>query len=170
MNALSHPILALSIYPFRRGFAFVLFEGDRNPIDWAVKEIREKHRNTKTFEAVKAVLEQYQPDIIVTEDTSDRESRRSSRIRKLYRMIIRLAATRGTGVFRYTKAQVRERFHSRPGTKYQIARAVASLIPAFGHRMPRIRRPWMADDFRMSLFDAAALGLTFFARTRPGPR
>ena len=50
------------------------------------------------------------------------------------------------------------------GTKYEIAKAIATQIPAFAHRLPRLRKIWMSEDPRQSLFDAAALGLTFFAR------
>jgi hypothetical protein len=40
-----HPqALVLSIYPFSRGFAFVLFEGPENPLDWGVKEIKGEHK------------------------------------------------------------------------------------------------------------------------------
>ena len=47
--------------------------------------------------------------------------------------------------------------------KYDIAQAIARQIPALAHRPPRVRKIWMSEDPRQSLFDAAALGLAFYA-------
>ncbi len=75
--------LVLAVYPFSRGFAFVFFEGPDSPFEWGVKDIRGKHRNRKTLEAVKKLIDRYRPEILVIEDTSDSGPRRTSRIRKL---------------------------------------------------------------------------------------
>jgi len=29
-------------------------------------------------------------------------------------------------------------------------------------RLPRFRKPWMSEDYRMSIFDAVALAIAFF--------
>jgi len=34
-------------------------------------------------------------------------------------------------------------------------------------RLPRLRKPWMSEDYRMSIFDAVALALTIFQKTKP---
>lgn len=165
MTGGSPSFLALSIYPFSRGFAFVLFEGDASPFDWGIKEIKEKHKNTKAFDAITSIVARYQPDVLLIEDTSHPEARRSSRIRKLYRMICHLAASEAIDVQRYSKSDVRNCFASTGAeSKQEIARAIAAQIPAFALRMPPLRRAWMSEDPRMSLFHAAALGLTFFAK------
>ena len=170
MNHVQPQNLVLSIYPFSRGFAFVFFEGPESPFDWGVKEVKEKHKNTKTLDEIKKLIDQYRPEVIVIEDTSDKESRRNSRIRKLYRMLVHLAAVEYVDLCRYTKAQIKECFASvGASTKYEIAKAIVTQIPAFGHRIPPIRKPWMSEDPRQSLFDAAALGLTYFARNIQSP-
>jgi len=46
----------LSIYPFSRGFAFVFFEGSESPFDWGVKEVKEKHKNTKTLDEIRKLM------------------------------------------------------------------------------------------------------------------
>lgn len=38
-------------------------------------------------------------------------------------------------------------------TKYEIAKAIARRIPAFAHRLPRLRKLWMSEDPRQGLFD-----------------
>ena len=157
--------LVLSIYPFSRGFAFVLFEGPESPFDWGVKEIKEKHKNTKTLDAIKRLIDRYRPEVLVIEDTIGKETRRTSRIRKLYRMLVHLAATEYVELRRITKTEVKACFLSvGASTKYEIAKAIATQIPAFVHRMPPIRKPWMSEDPRQSLFDAAALGIAYFTR------
>ena len=153
----------LALYPFSRGFAFVLFKGPNSPFDWGVKEIKEKHKNVKIIETVKELIDRYSPEVIVIEDALDHASRRSSRIKKLYRMLTHLAATEYIDLFRFSNSAVKEYFASVGATtKYEIALAIGRQIPAFGHRLPRIRKPWMSADPRQSLFDAAALGLVYY--------
>ena len=154
----------LAIYPFSRGFGFVLFEGPLSPFDWGVKEMKEKHRNMQTLEEIKELIERYRPEALVIEDTTERAYKRSARIRKLYRMLAHLAAAECLELYRFPDMAVKQYFLSVGATtKYEIAQAIATQIPAFAHRMPRVRKPWMSADPRQSLFDAAALGLVFYA-------
>lgn len=156
--------LVLAVYPFSRGFAFVFFEGPDSPFEWGVKDVREKHKNRKSLEAIKKLIDRYRPEILVIEDTSDSGPRRTSRIRKLYRMLAHVAEAEFVELHRYSKTEVKGCFASvGASTKYEIAKAVATQIPAFAHRIPRFRKPWMSEDPRQSLFDAAALALTYFA-------
>ena len=157
--------LVLAIYPFSRGFAFVFFEGPESPFDWGVKEIKEKHRNTKTLDEIKKIVDRYRPEVLVIAETAGEESRRTSRIRKLYRMLVHLADAEYIELHRYGKSAIKECFAPvGASTKYEIAKAIAIQIPAFAHRIPPFRKPWMSEDSRQSLFDAAALGLTYFCR------
>lgn len=158
--------LVLSIYPTSRGFAFAFFEGPESPFDWGVKEIKEKHKNTKTIDEIKKLIDRYRPEVLVIEDTGDRKSRRTSRIRKLYRMLAHLAETEYVEIHRYSKSIVKECFASVGArTKYEIAKAIATRMPAFAHRIPRFRKPWMSEDHRQSLFDAVALALVFYQQS-----
>ncbi len=162
--------LVLSIYPFSRGFSFALFEGPESPFDWGVKEIKEKHKNTKTLDEIRKIIDRYGPEVLVIEDTTGKDSRRTSRIRNLYLMLVHLAEAECLELHRCSKAEVKACFASvGANTKYEIAKAIATQIPAFAHRIPRLRRIWMSEDPRQSLFDAAALGLTYFARHIKSP-
>lgn len=159
--------LVLAVYPFSRGFAFVFFEGPQSPFDWGVKEIKEKHRNTRTLDAIKKLIDRYRPEVLVIEDTTDGGWRRTSRIRKLYRMLSHVAIAEFVDLSRYRKSEVIACFAAAGArTKHEIARAIALQIPAFAHRMPRYRKQWMSEDPRQSLFDAAALALTYY-RSHP---
>ena len=46
--------------------------------------------------------------------------------------------------------------------KHDIAKIVAKHVPALERYLPPPRKPWMSEDARMGLFDAAGLALTFF--------
>jgi hypothetical protein len=161
----------LSIYPFSRGFAFVLFEGPYNPFDWGVKDIKEKHRNEKTLDAIKELIDRYNPDAIIIEETGVGGARRSSRIRKLYRSLTHLSNTELIDLYRFPPSAIKRYFEPVGAvTKYEIAKAIGRQIPAFAHRMPKVRKPWMSADPKQSLFDAAALGLTYYgSRGIPSP-
>jgi len=162
--------LVLAVYPFSRGFAFVFFEGPDSPFEWGVKEIKEKHKNSKALEEIKKLVDRYRPEVLIIEDTTDGGWHRTSRIRKLYRMLVHFAKAEYVDLYRCSKTEVKECFASvGAGTKYEIAKAIATQIPAFAHRIPRFRKPWMSEDPRQSLFDAAALGLTYFAQIIQSP-
>ena len=162
--------LVLAVYPFSRGFAFVFFEGPESPFEWGVRELKDTHKNTRVLAEIKKLIDRYRPAVIVIENTDEKRSRRNTRIRKLYRMIRHLAAVEYVDVFRYTKSHIKACFSSvGASTKYDIAKAIAIQIPGFGHRMPPMRKPWVSEDPRQSLFDAAALGLTYYCRSVLSP-
>lgn len=155
----------LSVYVTSRGFAFVLFEGPESPFDWGVREFVNPYRNEKSREAVAQLMEQYQPGVLVIEGLSDDPYHRTERVRRLYQSLARVAEKHVIDVHRVSRAAVRSSFHSLGArTKHDIAQAIAKRIPAFAIRIPPVRKPWMSQDSRQSLFDAVALGLVFYAR------
>jgi hypothetical protein len=47
-------------------------------------------------------------------------------------------------------------------TKHQIVSDVAHQFPELARQLPPARKPWMSEDERMAIFDAAALAVIFF--------
>jgi Holliday junction resolvasome RuvABC endonuclease subunit len=161
--------LVLAVYPSTRGFAFVVFEGSLSPVDWSVREVRGRHKNQRCLVGIVAVLERYRPDVLVLQDMSPTGTRRAHRLRELNASIRELAEDWGIPVYAYSRAQVREAFEPFGlANKRSIAETIAKHIPAFDQYLPPIRKPWMSEDARMGLFDAAALALTFFNSTVDG--
>jgi hypothetical protein len=153
-------VLGVSASP--RGFAFVLFQQPTAPFDWGVKEIRGAHKSALTLLAIKKLIRQYRPKTIVIEETG-KDSHRGPRIRALYRSIVELAQRERITVVRYTRAQVRATFATENArTRPEIAAAIAARIPAFAPKLPPLRKIWMSEDSRQGLFDAAALGVTYY--------
>jgi hypothetical protein len=66
-------------------------------------------------------------------------------------------------VKRVSKSAVKHAFAECPNqTKYEIAVAIGKRFPELAPRVPPFRKPWMSEDYRMSIFDAVALGLAIF--------
>lgn len=155
--------LVLCVYPTSRGFAFVLFERPLSLYDWGVKDIRKKRKNEATLEGLLALIVRHRPEHLIIEDYTEKGSRRSSRIRRLYRMVTHLAESEFIEVTRISRTAIHASFASVGARrKYDIAQAIARAIPALAHRLPRLRKIWMSEDPRQSLFDAAALGMVFY--------
>jgi hypothetical protein len=153
----------LAVYPSTRGLSFVLFEGFLSPVDWGVHEARGLNKNAQCLKSISKLFIQHTPDVLVIQDMSATGTRRAWRIESLNRAICDLAEMYGTPVCAYSRVQVRECF-ARLGftTKHDIAGTIAKHIPALDRYMPPVRKPWMSEDARMGLFDAAALAWTFF--------
>lgn len=102
--------MVLSLYPTTRGFAFALFEGPESPVDWGVKDVKGPKKNPHTIDAIQKLFCQYHPDVVVIENTSEKGSRRSARVRRLYRSIAHLGGTRNVEVERYSRREIRAIF------------------------------------------------------------
>lgn len=84
----------------------MLFSSPLAPYDWGVKSVRHRDKNRHTLREVVKLLEYYRPDAVIIEDTSERGTRRSARIRRLYRLIASTAEAECIEVYAYPKAAV----------------------------------------------------------------
>src|SRR5262249_25241455 len=85
------------------------------------------------------------------------------RVRELIDDISKLAVQRKLKVRRFSRVKVKQAFsESGASTKYEIAIAIAKRFPELAPRLPRFRKPWMSEDYRMSIFDAVGFVLTVF--------
>ena len=155
--------LVLAIYLSSRGFAFVLFEGPLSPFDWGVHATQGPRKNASCLRRIESILTTYEPDALVTQDTTSSGTRRTDRVQRLNLSIAETADSCGVPTYAYSRLHVRDCFGSLPiVTKQSIAEAIAKSIPAFERYLPPQRKPWMSEHARMALFDAAALALTHF--------
>jgi hypothetical protein len=155
--------LTLSIYLNTRGFAFVVFEGHLSPFDWGIREIRGPRKCSRCLLRITQIVDRYAPDVLVVQDTSAHGTQRARWITALNTSITVLAKDRDIAVFAYSREQVRAAFEPYEcPNKHSLAELIAKQIPAFERYVPPPRKPWMSEDRRMGIFDAAALGLVFF--------
>lgn len=163
MKELRRHALVLSIYLNSRGFSFVLFEGHLSPFDWGIREIRGPRKLKGCFQRITQLLDQYAPEALVIQDTSKQGTERARWISDVNASIAALANKREIPVFAYSRDQVQGAFKCyQCPNKQRLAELIAKHIPAFEQYVPPPRKPWMSEDRRMGLFDAAALALTFF--------
>jgi hypothetical protein len=114
---------------------------------------------------VTSLIHRYSPDVLVMQDTSVEDTRRVSRLAVLNTASGSLAQDLRIAVFTYSRAEVYSAFQSMEFTnKQMLAEIIAKHIPAFERHVPPPRKPWMSEDGRMGLFDAAALALLFFQK------
>lgn len=153
--------LVLALHATSRGFGYVVFEGPSSPYDWGVVGAR-GDKNAQCLRKIELMLDRYMPETLLLEEAKS-VANRSGRIARLYAATASLATIRGIEVVIYTLGQIKTCFSSVGAvTRQEIAEAVGRHIDAFRHRMPKQRKPWQAEDRRMSLFCAAALALAHY--------
>jgi hypothetical protein len=155
----------LSLAPCVQGIGYIVFDGSRQPVDWGVKWARtEKNKIGMTH--VAALIKKYQPDKLVFEDHRAEGSRRATRIADLLDTIAALAQQQQIETTRLSRARIRQHFRADDAaTKFQIAKTIAAKLPELAPRLPLERKIWLPEHANMSIFDAAALALTYFAET-----
>jgi len=154
----------LSIDPSIKGFGFAVMEGPEELIDWGLKIVK-GNKNAECLKKVAQLIDHYNPDIIVVEDYQHKSSRRTPRVRRLLKAILALALTKRVKGNSVSRARVRTAFSQNSNgqpTKHFIANEIAKRFPELAPRLPRLRKPWMSEDERMSIFDAIAFALTMF--------
>jgi Holliday junction resolvasome RuvABC endonuclease subunit len=156
----------LAIDPNHRGFGYVVFEGPDRLIDWGVRHIRGE-KNKASLRAVSELIDRYRPHILVLEDAGAKGCRKRGRVRELLKALETRAALRGLSVRKVQREKVRRAFLARGiRNKDQVARSIAARFPELAHHVPPERKPWMSEDLRMAMFDAAALAVAFSTRNR----
>lgn len=165
MNLRQRYDLVLSVSLTIRGFAFILFEGLRTPVDWGIHDARGPKKNATCLSGIATHTHRYHPDLLVLESVEHHSSHRSARVRSLSRDIGEFAVEYGLPVERVSRQEIRDAFTPLGAqTKDEIAEIIAEELPVLVRYLPPARKPWMSEDARMGLFDAAALYLTLVER------
>jgi len=162
MNTRSHQkrVLALDVHPSR--FGYVVFEGPDEVLDWAVRSFRDGVNAVRIPPAQKlaALLDDFAPSTVVLE-------KRVSCTRKASKIIETIrseAGKRRVSVRFVTRSLVKRAFAGHDRNKDEIASVLGERFPELTPKVPPRRRIWQSEDYRMSIFDAAALGVAYFAR------
>ncbi len=166
MEARYRKLRVLAIGPHPRGFGYAVFEGPLCLVDWGTKDVRQDKERV-ALHKIGELIRRYLPTVIVVEDCAHGKSQRRTRVRQLTQKILdaaRESAVEGRAVPR--AAVYRAFAGTGAGTKYGIATALVRAFPELLVRLPPKRKPWQTEDSRMSIFDAVALGLTYFRGLR----
>jgi Holliday junction resolvasome RuvABC endonuclease subunit len=156
----------LVIDPTSKGFGFAVLEGPTALIDWGVKHTS-GDRNRKSLEQAAKLIARYQPEVLVVEDTRAKGSRRRSRACELIENLLALASAQDLRAWRVSRRKVQLSFSkSGSATKRQVAVALTERFPELEPHLPPVRKPWMSEDERMSIFDAVAFGYASYESLR----
>jgi hypothetical protein len=153
-------ILCLDVRP--RSFAFVAFEGPKVVLDWGARSFRRGVNAVRVPLGIKVarLLDEYAPHVLVLQRPRTKKHVRIlaaiSKQAKLQRIPIQLVSAKA----------VDAAFSGSNDNKHRIASTLATRFPDLLSVLPPKRKPWQSEDYRMSIFDAAALGNAFFERKR----
>jgi hypothetical protein len=157
MKGLADPRAILGIDPTKRGLAFVFFGGGRL-LDWGTRGAMDNE--IAVFEMI---LNLCPADVLVLEDPDAIGSERRPQVRKLLTQLARAAERRGLTVVKISRLDVRRAWSMRGITrKHAVAKVIAEDYPALEVLVPRPRKPYMDEEARVQVFDAASLVLHAF--------
>jgi hypothetical protein len=152
----------LAIVPHSKGIGFAVFEGPARPIDWGVKRIT-GDKNAASLSKCDQLFADVEPDVLILEDLTN--SRRCTRVTRLIKRMSRRAQQHGLDVVHIGRHDVMAFFSTfEAQTKQEVATVIAASLPALRPRLPKPRKPWQSEDYRMSIFQAAALVSAFYGK------
>jgi hypothetical protein len=153
-------ILALDVRPC--SFGYVVFEGPEQLLDWGVKSFRKGVNAVQVPRGRKLewLQEDYLPSVLVLKEPGTKSKRR-----KFVDAVRAKAEHLGIAVRLLRPSAIRSALGGQGRlTKHAVACALARRFPELRWALPPKRKCWQSEDYRMSVFDAAALGAAYFAR------
>jgi hypothetical protein len=140
-----------------RRFGFAMLESPDELLDWGVKSFRRGVNAVKipASHKIASLLSEFRPHVVVIEKSPPRENS------WLVGTIMRLARKQNVPVRLVSRAAVRKRFAGQGQDKHAVAIILSGRFPELAERLPPKRKPWQSEDYRMSIFDATSLGLTY---------
>ena len=163
MNHSHRSETVLAVYPTTYGFGYVLMQSALSPTDWGTPRVRGSQKNRKCLEKISALIDSHQPDTLVLEDATAPGAGKSKRIQNLCKAIAHLADSQGVDVHVYPRSRVNGFFKSFGArTRHEIAIVIAKQISALERFLPSRRQRWQNEAPHLSIFNAAALAMTYF--------
>jgi hypothetical protein len=162
MNAAKNQkrVLALDVHPSH--FGYVVFEGPNELLDGGVRSFRNGVNAVLIPPAMKigVLLDDFAPSAVVYEKRESRGRKYSKTVAK----ILRETEKRRVSVRFVTRRMVKRAFAGHERNKDEIAAVLSERFPELAARVRPRRKIWKSEDYRMSIFDAAALAAPYFAR------
>lgn len=150
----------LTIDPTVKGYAYAILEGPDALIEWGTAQVAPKHKNLACLHSIEQKIIRYQPDVLVLEDCRGKHSRRRERVERLLRDASLLGERHGLRRLRVSRSRVEAVFGNGGRiNKQKIAEAIAERFPVLKTKLPRVRKIYMSEDERMSIFDALSFAL-----------
>src|SRR6266496_2562873 len=150
-------VLALDLHP--RRFGYVVLEGPDRLLDWGVRSYRRKGKPSDALipTRLRPLLESWDLSVLILHSPTIKPrlvDRGQGRVLKR----IAMEAKKYRVHLRIPKEGPRKDQNSRL-TKYENAQLVAGRFPVLRSILPEKRKPWESEDYRISIFTAAALAM-----------
>jgi hypothetical protein len=135
-------------------------EGPNRILDWGIKSFRRGVNAVKIPAAKKllALLDELTPSAIVIRKPEVRKNT------KMLSTIERQARSRRIPVRFPSREDVNRAFVGFESNKFEVASVLAKQFPALASRLPPKRKFYESEDYRIGIFDAAAVGVAYFSR------
>lgn len=156
-------ILAIDLR--HRRFGYAVFEGHRLLLDWGVRVYRAVGdvEAAMASKRIAALLRLYSPSAIVLKKERLDRVHTSAHIRILVEAVRREASVHAIPICLLEQSQISEAFRNLGcDTREEIADALARIFPELHWHLPPKRQPGHSEHPRMTVFDAIALGLTYW--------
>jgi len=153
----------IAIAPSSRGFGYAVIEvADDILIDWGVHQIREADMTEYSLPKIAGLIRQYEPSVVVVEDTLHKRCRRRGKGRALIEAIVAYAKSLDADVGRVSSQRVRDHYAELSArNKDAVARLIVSRFPELRSTLPPPRKKWMSKDERMTIFDSVAFATIY---------
>ncbi len=144
---------------------YVVLDGTARLVDWDLTRFQS---GAGHVDRVRRLVSVFQPSVVVLRTIEKGSWRVRPGLRKIIRSIARRLHSAGVPTAHIRDAKVKSTFRQCAAvTKEEIARLIADCFPELAWQLPPRRRPWQSQNRRMSIFDAAALGLAYFVEMDP---
>jgi hypothetical protein len=148
-------VLAIDLHP--RSFGYVVVEDPDRLLDWGARSHRRKAGSTDALiRKLKPLLQLWRPSVVVL--------REPLRVRPLNpkkkRLLTQIMTAAKSQRVRVEMLKRRPSDRAEKLTKYERSQAVVKRFPVLAHTLPPKRKSWEGEDYRMSMFGAAALAAT----------
>jgi hypothetical protein len=161
-------ILAIDLRPRRFGYA--VFEGPRFLLDWGANAYPSSGDPEGTVAArrIAALLQFSTPSAVVVKKERWESAETDSVVRSMVETIIRETSARLIPICLIDQNEFSSTFRNLEcGTKYEIASVLTRIFPELLWKLPPPRQIWESEHPRMTIFDATALGFTYWQRSSP---
>lgn len=162
-------ILAIDLRPRRFGYA--VFEGTRFLVDWGAHTYPSNGDPEGAVAArrLAAMLRASTPSAVILKKERWDSAETNAVVRPMVEAIIRETSARSIPICLIDQNELTSTFRNLEcETKYQIASVLTRIFPELLWKLPPPRQIWESEHPRMTMFDAIALGFTYWQRGSPG--
>jgi hypothetical protein len=148
-----------------RRFGYAVFEGHRSLLDWGVR-VYPAVGEAETILAMKrldGLIGLFNPSAIVVKKERWKYPDAQSGMQSVVKAVSILASARSIPVHLVPQSDLLAAFAPLGGkTREEMAEVLTRIYPDLLWYMPPKRKIWQAEHSRMTVFDAVALGLTYW--------